>query len=73
MAKASTPAPAVGQSLKSRSRSRSSRSPRAPSATGAWQPSGPGNRTLASRLAKLGILRDFDLVLHLPLRYEDET
>ncbi|MGB5079455.1 MAG: ATP-dependent DNA helicase RecG, partial [Burkholderiales bacterium] len=56
-----------------RSRSRSSRSPRALSATGASPPSGPGNRTLASRLAKLGILRDFDLVLHLPLRYEDET
>jgi ATP-dependent DNA helicase RecG len=26
-----------------------------------------------ARLAKLGIRRDFDLVLHLPLRYEDET
>ena len=24
-------------------------------------------------LAKIGIQRDFDLVLHLPLRYEDET
>ncbi|WP_255990134.1 ATP-dependent DNA helicase RecG [Chitinolyticbacter albus] len=29
--------------------------------------------TLQSRLAKLGINRAFDLVLHLPLRYEDET
>ncbi|MBL8377520.1 MAG: ATP-dependent DNA helicase RecG, partial [Burkholderiales bacterium] len=28
---------------------------------------------IASKLAKLGIRRDFDLVLHLPLRYEDET
>ena len=28
---------------------------------------------LQSRLAKLGIQRDFDLVLHLPLRHEDET
>ncbi|MDD5395634.1 MAG: hypothetical protein PHE17_21645, partial [Thiothrix sp.] len=28
--------------------------------------------TLA-KLAKLGIHRRFDLVLHLPLRYEDET
>jgi len=27
----------------------------------------------AARLAKLGIRHDFDLVLHLPLRYEDET
>lgn len=28
---------------------------------------------LAKKLAKLGILRRFDLVLHLPLRYEDES
>ena len=28
---------------------------------------------LAARLAKLGLTRDADLVLHLPLRYEDET
>ena len=28
---------------------------------------------LPAKLAKLGIRRDFDLVLHLPLRYEDET
>ncbi len=28
---------------------------------------------LRTKLAKLGIARDFDLVLHLPLRYEDET
>ncbi|MCC7182465.1 MAG: ATP-dependent DNA helicase RecG [Rhodocyclaceae bacterium] len=28
---------------------------------------------LAAKLAKLGIRREFDLVLHLPLRYEDET
>ena len=33
---------------------------------------GLGDATLA-KLAKLGILRDFDLVLHLPLRYDDET
>jgi ATP-dependent DNA helicase RecG len=29
--------------------------------------------TLKAKLAKLGIHADFDLVLHLPLRYEDET
>ncbi|MGP1676800.1 MAG: ATP-dependent DNA helicase RecG [Burkholderiales bacterium] len=29
--------------------------------------------SLAAKLAKLGIRRQFDLVLHLPLRYEDET
>ena len=28
---------------------------------------------LKSRLAKLGLVRQGDLVLHLPLRYEDET
>jgi ATP-dependent DNA helicase RecG len=28
---------------------------------------------VAAKLAKLGVRRDFDLVLHLPLRYEDET
>jgi ATP-dependent DNA helicase RecG len=33
----------------------------------------PGEEATAARLAKLGIGRDFDLVLHLPLRYEDET
>jgi ATP-dependent DNA helicase RecG len=30
-------------------------------------------KTVETRLAKLGIRREFDLVLHLPLRYEDET
>src|SRR5215470_5948057 len=29
--------------------------------------------SLKPKLAKLGVHRDFDLVLHLPLRYEDET
>src|SRR3954467_7048126 len=28
---------------------------------------------LSAKLAKLGVNREFDLVLHLPLRYEDET
>jgi ATP-dependent DNA helicase RecG len=28
---------------------------------------------LAKKLDKLGLRRRFDLVLHLPLRYEDET
>ncbi len=32
-----------------------------------------GESPLKTKLAKLGIRRDFDLVLHLPLRYEDET
>jgi ATP-dependent DNA helicase RecG len=33
----------------------------------------PGASGLADKLAKLGIARDEDLVLHLPLRYEDHT
>ena len=28
---------------------------------------------LAERLKKLGLVSDWDFVLHLPLRYEDET
>jgi len=31
------------------------------------------SRTTAAKLAALGLHREFDLVLHLPLRYEDET
>ncbi|OIR01749.1 ATP-dependent DNA helicase RecG [mine drainage metagenome] len=36
---------------------------------------GPGSvsKPLAARLAKLALFSDADLVLHLPLRYEDET
>ena len=36
-------------------------------------PSGKGPLTLTQRLARLGLKTDMDLVLHLPLRYEDET
>ena len=28
---------------------------------------------LSERLARLGLVRDWDFVLHLPLRYEDQT
>lgn len=31
------------------------------------------NESLRKKLEKLGLFTDFDLVLHLPLRYEDET
>ena len=37
------------------------------------EPAPPAGSSLKSKLAKLGIRTDFDLVLHLPLRYEDET
>ncbi|MDP2133866.1 MAG: ATP-dependent DNA helicase RecG, partial [Sulfuritalea sp.] len=33
----------------------------------------PAANTLAARLARLGLRSDADFVLHLPLRYEDET
>ena len=33
----------------------------------------PAGRGLADQLARLGMARDADLVLHLPLRYEDHT
>ena len=33
----------------------------------------PAGRGLADQLARLGLARDADLVLHLPLRYEDHT
>lgn len=31
------------------------------------------DESLRKKLEKLGLFSDFDLVLHLPLRYEDET
>ncbi len=34
---------------------------------------GPLDESLRKKLEKLGLFSDFDLVLHLPLRYEDET
>ncbi|QOL50549.1 ATP-dependent DNA helicase RecG [Massilia litorea] len=33
----------------------------------------PAPKTTQTRLAKLGLRSDMDLILHLPLRYEDET
>ncbi|BCT67288.1 ATP-dependent DNA helicase RecG [Nitrosospira sp. NRS527] len=36
-------------------------------------PSHLGSKTVQEKLVKLGIADEFDLVLHLPLRYEDET
>ncbi|MCC6195276.1 MAG: ATP-dependent DNA helicase RecG [Burkholderiales bacterium] len=40
---------------------------------GAVKPGKPAGRGLADQLARLGLTRDADLVLHLPLRYEDHT
>jgi ATP-dependent DNA helicase RecG len=37
------------------------------------EPAPPAQSPVRSKLAKLGLRTDFDLVLHLPLRYEDET
>jgi len=47
-----------------------------PAAEGAKKPAAAKKPTLAKtadKLAKLGLTRDIDLVLHLPMRYEDET
>ena len=45
-----------------------------PAAKSARKPAKPaGGGTLAAKLARLGLKSRFDLVLHLPLRYEDET
>lgn len=45
-----------------------------PSSTEPADPSLAGfNEGIRTRLGKLGLRRRFDLVLHLPLRYEDET
>lgn len=63
MGKVSTRTRGAGPSSTPKSRSR-----RPGSDPGA----GAGN-TITAKLAKLGIGGDFDLVLHLPLRYEDET
>ncbi|MFJ2989811.1 ATP-dependent DNA helicase RecG [Collimonas sp. NPDC087041] len=41
--------------------------------TAAKSPSTPVANTRASKLEKLGLRSDMDLVLHLPMRYEDET
>ncbi|MBK8063428.1 MAG: ATP-dependent DNA helicase RecG [Betaproteobacteria bacterium] len=49
------------------------RAPRAAPGKAARAAPSPFPRALAARLAKLGIRSRFDLVLHLPLRYEDET
>ena len=40
---------------------------------GAPKPRAPAGAGLAEKLAKLGVTREQDLVLHLPLRYEDHT
>ncbi len=45
-----------------------------PSPATAVHPSLSGlSKAVTDKLAKLGIVRKFDLVLHLPLRYDDET
>ena len=35
--------------------------------------SAAASNTIAARLARAGLISDWDFVLHLPLRYEDET
>ena len=38
-----------------------------------YTPAAPASTGPQKALAKLGLARDIDLALHLPLRYEDET
>ena len=47
--------------------------PRTAQATKKTAPAKPAGRGLADQLARIGVTRDADLVLHLPLRYEDHT
>jgi ATP-dependent DNA helicase RecG len=47
--------------------------PRSAQATKKTAAAKPAGRGLADQLARIGIARDADLVLHLPLRYEDHT
>ncbi|TDN67521.1 ATP-dependent DNA helicase RecG [Paraburkholderia sp. BL10I2N1] len=44
-----------------------------PSGAGDAKRAAPALTRTADKLAKLGLTRDIDLVLHLPMRYEDET
>lgn len=53
--------------------SRSEPSPAAESAAPAKAPAKAAPSAAQKALAKLGLTRDIDLALHLPLRYEDET
>jgi ATP-dependent DNA helicase RecG len=39
----------------------------------AGDPAAAARNTIAAKLARAGLTRDWDFVLHLPLRYEDET
>ena len=57
---------------------KSAKDPAAPASAAAGKPAaadrstGKGSKP-ADKLAKLGLARDIDLALHLPMRYEDET
>jgi len=61
--------------LKARSARAVAAAPAVAGKTARVKPTAPSSAasSLAAKLAKLGIRRQFDLVLHLPLRYEDET
>ncbi len=66
--------PADTDAVSAAPKRRAARGKAAPEAGGgkpAAKPSAPTG--IADKLAKLGLTRDIDLVLHLPMRYEDET
>ncbi|SKC82613.1 ATP-dependent DNA helicase RecG [Burkholderia sp. CF099] len=69
-------APKKRRAARSKADADVTREPGVPAAEGTKKPAAAKKPTLAKtadKLAKLGLTRDIDLVLHLPMRYEDET
>ncbi|MBN3766382.1 ATP-dependent DNA helicase RecG [Burkholderia sp. Ac-20365] len=69
-------APKKRRAARSKADADTAQAPDAPAAEAAKKPVAAKKTTLAKtadKLAKLGLTRDIDLVLHLPMRYEDET
>ncbi|MEM5438373.1 ATP-dependent DNA helicase RecG [Paraburkholderia diazotrophica] len=71
-------APKKRRAARSKAGEDAAQEPAAPAAQGAQGAKKPAAKKstvakTADKLAKLGLTRDIDLVLHLPMRYEDET
>ncbi|WP_109480939.1 ATP-dependent DNA helicase RecG [Paraburkholderia sp. C35] len=69
-------APKKRRAARSKADADAAQTPDAPAADAAKKPVAAKKTTLAKtadKLAKMGLTRDIDLVLHLPMRYEDET
>ena len=59
--------------IKSAKRAKAAKSAKPAKQPAAAAPPGPFAPSIGAKLAKLGIFNHADLILHLPLRYEDET